>query len=314
MDENLFVFRIDKFQDLIHLYKLLKSKRQDWIIHNHARNIKLGFILRLMPNLKILTEHLLTDQLKQVYPENYRKLKLYYRLYEKDYTYITSVSQAVKDALTNNFSIDPNKIKVIFNGIQAGRFEKTNSNVFFNVGNATHFEKIKNLTLFLSIAEQLIQIDRSFRFLLIGDGTQKPGILSFVKENKLHNNILVLEPQEDLTSFFNQLNLGLITSLSETFSLFAAECLLRGIPVVASAIGGLKEVVTDNQCGYLIDSFRKEDFIEKILKLKNDTATYQKFSEEALTYSTQFTIENVFQKYHQLYRETVGLNDSVINA
>ena len=267
-----------------------------------------------MPNLKILTEHLLTDQLKQVYPENYRKLKLYYRLYEKDYTYITSVSQAVKDALTNNFSIDPNKIKVIFNGIQAGRFEKTNSNVFFNVGNATHFEKIKNLTLFLSIAEQLIQIDRSFRFLLIGDGTQKPGILSFVKEKKLHNNILVLEPQEDLTSFFNQLNLGLITSLSETFSLFAAECLLRGIPVVASAIGGLKEVVTDNQCGYLIDSFRKEDFIEKILKLKNDTATYQKFSEEALTYSTQFTIENVFQKYHQLYRETVGLNDSVINA
>jgi glycosyltransferase involved in cell wall biosynthesis len=303
LNDKLFIFRIDKFQDVIKLYQFLKIQQQDWIIHNHVKNIKLGFILSQLPHRKILTEHLLTDQLKKVYPRSYRKLKLFYRLYEKDYAYITSVSHAVKDTLVNHFSIDEHRIKVIFNGIQASLSRKTGKNGNYNIGNATHFEKIKNIDLFLSIAEELARTDQSFKFFLIGDGAQKPNILSFINAKKLHKNISVLEPQEDLTSFFSQLNLGLITSLSESFSLFAAECLLRGIPVVASAIGGLKEVVSDNQCGYLIGSFRKEDFIEKILKLKNDIIIYHKFSEQARKASKQFLIENVYQKYHQLYCE-----------
>lgn len=288
------------------LYRFLKNKGQDWIIHNHVRNLKLGFILRNVSNPKLLTEHLLTQRLREISPKNYRKLKLYYRLYQRDYCYFTSVSRAVKQALVEDFGIDSNKIKVIFNGIQPSLPQKINSNGFFCIGNATHFEKIKNIDLFLSIADELIQIDRSFKFILIGDGSQKSKILSFVKERDLNENILVLEQQDELSSFFNQLDLGLITSFSESFSLFAAECLVRGIPVIASDIGGLKEVVTDNESGYLIKSFNKQEFIEKILKLKNDQYTYQDFSKKAQEQSPKFSIANIYQKYHQLYVEIAG--------
>ena len=291
---------------MIHLHQFLKKKEEEWIIHSHVRNLKLGFILRHVANQKLLTEHLLTEKLREISPKNFRKLKLYYCLYQGDYRYITSVSEAVKQTLVEDFGIDSNKIKVIFNGIQPSFPQKVNRNGYFNIGNATHFERIKNIDLFLSIAEELIKIDSSFKFTLIGDGSQKSKILSFINERNFNEDIFVHKQKEDLSSFFNQLDLGLITSFSESFSLFAAECLDRGIPVVASDIGGLKEVITDSECGYLIKSFNKQDFIERILKLKNDRDTYQNFSKKAKQQSQQFSIANIYQKYHQLYGEITG--------
>ena len=71
--------------------------------------------------------------------------------------------------------------------------------------------------------------------------------------------------------------------------------------MVTSAKGGLKEVVGNNESGFLIDSFREDDFIEKILKLKNDTKLFDSFSQGARKRAEKFLIENVFTDYHRLY-------------
>jgi len=306
LQENLIALNINTFSGVFGLYKLLKTYDQNWIIHNHVRNLKLGLILKLVTNKKVLTEHILTNQFKEVNPSVYKKLKLFYFLYEKDYTYITSVSTAVKNSLVNNFGIDIEKVKVIFNGIESCQSSIADYNGSFTIGNATHFEKIKNIDLFIAIAERLIEKDKNFKFLLIGDGTHKSRIKNNIQSKKLDKNIILLEPQENLTQFFEQLNLGLITSFSETFSLFAAECLTRGIPVVASAVGGLKEVVEDSNCGYLVNIFDKQDFIEKILKLKNDKNLYRNFSHNARQRAEKFSIENIFYDYHTLYQQILN--------
>ena len=174
----------------------------------------------------------------------------------------------MKKVLAYEFNIHQDKVKVIYNGIEENKSSKIKHDGSFHIGNATHFEKIKNIDLFISIAEKLIKIDKSFKFFLIGDGSQKGKIHKLVQVRNFDKNIILLNSQEDLMQFFSQLDLGLVTSFSESFSLFAAECLIRGIPVVATAVGGLKEVVKDNYCGYLIESFDKNDFVEKILQLK----------------------------------------------
>ena len=69
------------------------------------------------------------------------------------------------------------------------------------------------------------------------------------------------------------------------------------------------EVVSDNECGYLIESFREEDFIEKILKLKNDKTLYNSFSQNARRSSEKFLIKNVFMDYQELYNELLNLDN-----
>ena len=254
----------------------------------------------------LLNEHILTEKLKEINPNVYKKLKLFYSWYEKDYKFIISVSDAVKKVLVEELDIHSDKVKVIYNGIEDSKLSKINHKGSFHIGNATHFEKIKNIDLFIAIAEELIRIDKSFKFYLIGDGSQKLKINNYIKERDFERNIIMLNSQEDLTQFFNQLDLGLVTSFSETFSLFAAECLIRGIPVVATAVGGLKEVVKNNYCGYLIESFDKKDFVEKILKLKIESSTYQTFSNNSRQYAQKFMIKNIFPDYHKLYNHIIN--------
>jgi len=301
LNENLFLFDINSFRGWVKLYQLLKRFDGNWIIHNHAKNLKLGLILKRLENKKVLTEHLLTDRVKEVNPHDYKKLRLFYFLYEKDYSYITSVSNAVKNALQDEFGINSDRIKVIFNAVEKIHLSKRNDNGSFIIGNATHFEKIKNIDLFISIAEKLINLEKSIKFILVGDGSQKQRFLNFIQEKKFDQNIVLYESQENLSTFFSQLRIGLITSFSESFSLFAAECLTRGIPVIASAVGGLLDVVKNDYCGYLIDSSNKEDFVEKILKLKHDKNIYHVFSENALQYAKKFSVEKIFCDYNNLY-------------
>jgi len=302
LKENLISLNINTIQGILELYKFLNTFSQEWIIHNHVRNLKLGLILKLVKKNKILTEHILTEKFKEINSHVYKKLKLFYFLYSKDYAHITSVSGAVKQCLVKDFGIDSEKVRVIFNGVEKCQSPEINFNGSFVIGNATHFEKIKNIDLFISIAERLIKKDDNFKFLLVGDGSQKSRIKENIVAKRLEKNIVLLESQENLTPFFEQLNLGLVTSFSETFSLFAAECLTRGIPVVASAVGGLKEVVEDDKSGYLVDFFDENIFIKKILKLKNDTNIYRTFSKNAQKRAERFSIDTIFKDYHSLYK------------
>jgi glycosyltransferase involved in cell wall biosynthesis len=59
-------------------------------------------------------------------------------------------------------------------------------------------------------------------------------------------------PRQQMPQFWNSVDIAVVPSLSEAFGLVALESLACGVPVIASAVGGLKEVVIDGQCGLLV--------------------------------------------------------------
>ena len=59
-------------------------------------------------------------------------------------------------------------------------------------------------------------------------------------------------PRSKMPQFWNSVDIAVVPSLSESFGLVALEALACGVPVIATAVGGLKEVVVDGECGLLV--------------------------------------------------------------
>ena len=95
---------------------------------------------------------------------------------------------------------------------------------------------------------------------------------ALVDELGLHDQVHFIEPQPHhiLSSWYRAADVVLVPSRSESFGLVALEAAACGIPVVASAVGGLLSLVDDGETGFLIAGRRPTDFATAIATILND--------------------------------------------
>ena len=86
---------------------------------------------------------------------------------------------------------------------------------------------------------------------MIGDGPERLFIQQLVRELKLGADVHFLGEQDQLEPLFFCADLFLLPSEQESFGLTALEAMNCGVPVIATDVGGLPEVITHGETGYL---------------------------------------------------------------
>jgi glycosyltransferase involved in cell wall biosynthesis len=167
-------------------------------------------------------------------------------------------SQATKDSIAFYESIDPSKIDIIYNGLDLSRFsaitnglrDKTRSNLGIDdgqvlIGMVAHLRKEKNLDLFVEAARQLAPAYPQARYILLGDGRDRPALERQVKRLGLDKIMRLAGSQMDVVPYLAAMDIACLTSDGESFSNAIIEYLAAGLPVVATAVGGNIEAVPD---------------------------------------------------------------------
>ncbi len=96
--------------------------------------------------------------------------------------------------------------------------------------------------------------DQNVLALLIGEGPDEPELKRRVGELGLNGRVRFMGYRNDMTAIYAGMDLAVIPSLSEGIPNVALEAMGRGIPLIASAVGGLPEMVTDHKSGLLVPS------------------------------------------------------------
>jgi len=139
---------------------------------------------------------------------------------------------------------------------------------------------------------------------LIGDGPERLFIQQLVKELKLSADVYFLGEQDHLEPLFLCADLFLLPSEQESFGLTALEAMNCGVPVIATETGGLPEVITHGETGYLYPVGEIKKMAEKSIELLSHPKKHDLFKRQARRRATQsFSADQIMPQYEAYYEE-----------
>jgi N-acetyl-alpha-D-glucosaminyl L-malate synthase BshA len=139
---------------------------------------------------------------------------------------------------------------------------------------------------------------------LVGDGPELAGVKSFL-EREGAADVRAWGHQTNVAPFLAGGSLLLMTSLSESFCLAALEAMACGLPVIATSVGGLPEVVIHGKTGLLFNAGDRGSAIESAVWLLTNPRAYRRFSKAATARASLFASSLVVPQYEGLYESVL---------
>lgn len=236
-----------------------------------------------------------------------------------------TVSSTVQNTLAKSFNweITSPKLKVIPNWINLSKFllleSQEESRLKFNIdhkktviGVINQLTSAKGQHVVLE-AINLLKDKIKDDYLIVFAGSEhnsKQPYTKFLEELinkfKLNNNVKFLGHIKDLASLYNALDMVVIPSENEAFSIVCLEAMVSSCPVIASDVGGLAELIKDGQNGLLFPVGDSKSLSEKLLRLFSDQELRKRLSKNAQLFAKEnFAMEKVIAQIEDLYKKSL---------
>jgi N-acetyl-alpha-D-glucosaminyl L-malate synthase BshA len=227
---------------------------------------------------------------------------------------ITAVSRFLERETVRTFEID-RPIRVIHNFVDSeefrpgtdpevrSRYASDGEKIVVHVSN---FRKVKNLPVVVEVFARVRRV-RPAKLLLVGDGPELEAVERLTAEENLGSDVVFLGDQEFIANILPVADVFLLPSEHESFGLAALEAMSCGVPVVASNIGGLHEVIDDGKTGFLFDPHDVAGMSGTILDLFGDENRRREIGLKGRDRAVRdFGKDEIVGRYVALYEELLS--------
>jgi glycogen synthase len=228
---------------------------------------------------------------------------------------VIAVSARMRDDILSHFEVDPSRVVVIHNGIDPDRFTRTGERdalakwgvtppyVLF-VGRITDQKGIFHLL------EAAPKLPRGVQVVLCASAPDTPEIEERLKRAlPSHPNVTwipAMVPVEEVVQLYSHAAVFACPSVYEPFGLINLEAMACGTPVVASAVGGIVEVVDDGVTGMLVPPARPDELAAAIRSLLDDPARARAMGAAGRKrVEEKFSWASVAERTEHVYREAI---------
>lgn len=230
---------------------------------------------------------------------------------------VIAVSEAVKKETMEVYKVPEKKIEVIRNGIDLKRFKYKEPDlnkakiVFGCVG---RLEEQKGQKFLVRAFTDVVSKYPQAELWLVGNGSLRWQLEKQVARLGLGKNVKFLGLRLNIAELLGEMDIFVLPSLWEGLGISAMEAMACGLPVIASKVDGLKEIINDGEDGILVEAGSARNLGKKLLELADKPYWARTLSHKArLTAETKFGIEQVAKKYEEIYQKTWGEHESFID-
>jgi N-acetyl-alpha-D-glucosaminyl L-malate synthase BshA len=241
---------------------------------------------------------------------------------------VTAVSKFLKQATIETFDFD--EIEVIPNFICPCHYKRlppgsplhdelspNGEKLLVHVSN---FRAVKRPVDCVEILAKVRAKGAKARLIMVGDGPERSAAVYRAEQLNVTDDVIFVGKQANIPDYLGIADVFLLPSELESFGLAALEAQACEVPVIATRIGGIPEVVSEGETGYLSDVGDVQKMSEDTLRLVNDEELSRAFGEKGRElaiqrYGSDKIIPQYISFYEQVLEKTAPLRStSVANA
>lgn len=228
---------------------------------------------------------------------------------------IICVSDKIK-AIVSQSLLKPEKCVTIYSGIDLTKFRYSRGNKLKTefgipagtklIANVSAIAPHKDYRTFVDTAEAVTKKRQDVIFLIIGDGPCREEISAYIKSKNLECKVVLTGFRTDIPEILPELDIFLITSKTEGLGTTILDAFACNVPVVATAGGGIPELIKDGETGFLAPVGKAAILAEKIFNVLENENLRDLIVSNARKKVTEFSKEHTAQQTIHVYKELLA--------
>jgi N-acetyl-alpha-D-glucosaminyl L-malate synthase BshA len=227
---------------------------------------------------------------------------------------VTAVSKFLKQATIETFDFDD--VEVIPNFICPKHYRRledsplrrelapNGEHILIHVSN---FRAVKRPTDCVEILAEILRKGARARLVMVGDGPEYSAVHHRARTLDVLDKTVFVGKQARIADFLGVADVSLLPSELESFGLAALEAQACELPVVASRVGGIPEVVTDGETGFLSEVGNTEKMADDVLRLLKDEEMRRAFGKKGReTAIARYSSEIIIPQYIRFYEKVLN--------
>ena len=229
-----------------------------------------------------------------------------------------AISEAVRGHLANDLKVKYENIKLIHNGLDFNEFtEHTQDQVNEYkkwiglkdgpiIGNIARLSTVKGQNYLIAAMREVVDKIPSAQLLFVGDGKIKEDLIKQSDDLGLSKNIFFIPSVNQTSSVLAVMDIFVMSSNQEGLGLSIMEAQAMGLPVIATLVGGIPELIDDNKTGILIPAQDSSVIAKAVISLLENKQLARQLGDNAKrSVREKFSIDKMIDETERLYQSII---------
>lgn len=282
----------------------LMKERPDVIHANVGSILHILLVCLFFPKIrKLYTVH---NEPKLLYHDNLIKKAIYKFAFKCGGFIPVGISKTIQEEVAADFGLRIKETRVVNNGVDTELFSfnpiKKNQDII-EIITTGRLHKVKNQEQLIRVFSELIQVEPNLRLMVLGEGDTRAALEKQIHELGIIDYVSMPGMKKNVSEYLQQADIYVSTSLTEGLPLSILEAMSCGLPVVATDVGGTKDIVNDGVNGFMISKNDDKALYEAILKLVISKNLRNEMGNNAHLTSQSWSLTQCAENYGKLYDE-----------
>lgn len=232
---------------------------------------------------------------------------------------VIAISKSVRDHLIFDMKVPEEKVKLVYNGIDLdlykGAFKEKKNEILKEtgieegstiIGSVGRFSSVKGFKYLIEAFDKASGKMGNISLLVVGQGPEETELLKQVSRVSSSKRIFFSQGKKPLGEYLSAMDIFCMPSLSEGFGLAVVEAMASGKPCIASSVGGITEIITNEKDGLLVAPASSDEIGKAITRLLRDPELMERLSLAAKKRAGDFSLKKNAEETVKVYESVLA--------